>query len=78
VLENCVVVGRIFKVPVAPEGRPWMWASGLRRAAHGYEPMREATTGSPVRTASQCIVQQAHELPRPSLRINAAILTEQF
>ena len=28
VLENGVVVGRIFKVPVAPEGRPWMWASG--------------------------------------------------
>jgi hypothetical protein len=46
VLENGVVVGRIFKVPVAPEGRPWMWASGhngqISRAAHGYEPTREA------------------------------------
>jgi hypothetical protein len=46
VLENGTVVGRIFKVPVAPSGRPWMWASGphgdLRRAAHGYEPTREA------------------------------------
>jgi hypothetical protein len=46
VLENGVVVGRIFKVPVAPAGRPWMWASGhngdIRRAAHGYEPTREA------------------------------------
>jgi hypothetical protein len=28
VLENGVVVGRIFKVPVAPPDRPWMWASG--------------------------------------------------
>jgi hypothetical protein len=46
VLENGVVIGRIFLVPVAPEGRPWMWASGhngyIRRAAHGYEPTREA------------------------------------
>jgi hypothetical protein len=46
VLEGGTVVGRIFKVPVAPEGRPWMWASGhngeIRRAAHGYEPTREA------------------------------------
>jgi hypothetical protein len=46
VLENGVVIGRIFKVLVAPEGRPWMWASGhsghIRRAAHGYEPTREA------------------------------------
>ena len=28
VVENGVVVGRIFKVPVAPQDRPWMWASG--------------------------------------------------
>jgi hypothetical protein len=47
VLENGVVVGRIFKVPAAaPEGRPWMWASGhgddIKRAAHGYEATREA------------------------------------
>ena len=29
VLESGKVVGRIFKVPAAaPEGRPWMWASG--------------------------------------------------
>jgi hypothetical protein len=46
VLENGVVVGRIFKVPVAPQDRPWMWASGhsaatVKRAAHGYEPTRE-------------------------------------
>ena len=40
VQENGVVVGRIFKVPVTPEGRSWMWASGHRRqierAAHRY------------------------------------------
>ena len=46
VLENGVVVGRIFKVPVAPQDRPWMWASGhtgdIKRAAHGYEATREA------------------------------------
>jgi hypothetical protein len=45
VLEDGIVVGRIFKVPVAP--LPWMWASGhsaatIKRAAHGYEPTREA------------------------------------
>jgi hypothetical protein len=46
VLEDGVIVGRIFKVPIAPPDRPWMWASGhngdIRRAAHGYEPTREA------------------------------------
>ena len=46
VLENGVIVGRIFTVPTAPPGRPWMWASGhngdIRRAAHGYESTREA------------------------------------
>jgi hypothetical protein len=47
VLENGVVVGRIFMVPTAPEGRPWMWASGhsadsVKRGAHGYESTREA------------------------------------
>jgi hypothetical protein len=45
VLENGVVVGRIFTVPTAPQGRPWMWASGhngeIRRAAHGYEPTQK-------------------------------------
>jgi hypothetical protein len=42
VLENGVVVGRIFFLDaVGPQGRPWMWASGhngdIKRAAHGYE-----------------------------------------
>jgi hypothetical protein len=47
VLEGGVIVGRIFFLDaVGPQGRPWMWASGhngdVRRAAHGYEPTREA------------------------------------
>jgi hypothetical protein len=47
VLENGVVVGRIFCLDaIGPRGRPWMWASGhngdIKRAAHGYEPTREA------------------------------------
>ena len=46
VLEDGVIVGRIFKVPIAPQDQPWMWASGhngeIRRAARGYEPTREA------------------------------------
>src|SRR5262245_46801199 len=42
VLEDGVIVGRI-----APQDRHWMWASGhsaatIKRAAHGYEPTREA------------------------------------
>jgi hypothetical protein len=44
--EEGVVVGRIFKAQVAPQDRPWMWASGhngdIKRAAHGYEATREA------------------------------------
>jgi len=47
VLEGGKVVGRIFHLEAAaPEGRPWMWASGhgghIERAAHGYEATREA------------------------------------
>jgi len=45
VLENGVIVGRIFTVPTAPEGRPWMWAIRERTGrtvAHGYDPTREA------------------------------------
>ena len=47
VLENGVIVGRIFVTPAAPQDRQWMWASGhsaatVKRAAHGYEPTREA------------------------------------
>ena len=43
VLENGVVVGRIFKVPVPPQDRPWMWASGhngeIRRLDAGSGPL---------------------------------------
>ena len=57
VLEDGVVVGRIFKVPIAPEGRPWMWASGhggqISRAAHGYEPTREAAMAAFARSWRQ-------------------------
>src|SRR5262245_27788859 len=47
VLEDGKVVGRIFFLDaLGPQGRPWMWASGhngdIKRAAHGYEPTREA------------------------------------
>jgi hypothetical protein len=46
VLEDGVIVGRVFKVPIAPNGCSWMWASGhnrgIRRTAHGYEATREA------------------------------------
>jgi len=46
VLEDGAVVGRIFKVPVVPTDRLWMWASGhngdIKRAAYGYEQTREA------------------------------------
>jgi hypothetical protein len=46
VLEDGVIVGRIFKVPIAPGDRHWMWASShngqIRRAVHGYEATREA------------------------------------
>jgi hypothetical protein len=40
VLEDGVVVGRIFKSPGAPQDRPWMVTSGhngeIRRGTHGY------------------------------------------
>jgi hypothetical protein len=46
VLEDGVVVGRIFLSPGAPQDHPWMWTSDhygdIRRAAYGYEPTREA------------------------------------
>jgi hypothetical protein len=47
VLENGVMVGRISKEQIAPQDRPRSWASGhsaatVKRAAHGYEPTREA------------------------------------
>jgi hypothetical protein len=54
VIENGVIVGRIFKVPIAPEDRPWMWASGhngdLHSAAHSFESTREAALAAFVRS----------------------------
>jgi hypothetical protein len=45
VLEDGVVVGRVFLMPIGLKGRPWMWAIRERKGstpAHGYEPTREA------------------------------------
>jgi hypothetical protein len=47
VLDNGVVVGRLLFISAAgPADRQWIWASGhngdISRAAHGYEPTREA------------------------------------
>src|SRR5262245_24560070 len=55
VLEDGVVVGRIFVVPTAPEGRPWMWRAATvptassaprtamsRRATPRWRPLRRA------------------------------------
>jgi hypothetical protein len=56
-LENGVIVGRIFKVPITPQDRPWMWASGhnghIRRVAHGYEPTREAAMAAFARSSQR-------------------------
>jgi hypothetical protein len=44
VVENGVMVGRIFQSPSAPKHRPWMWTSNEhegRPPAFGYEPTRE-------------------------------------
>ena len=50
-LHKTAGLGKIFglffwaasPMPIAPQGRHWMWASGhIRRAAHSYEPAREA------------------------------------
>jgi hypothetical protein len=64
VLADGKVVGRICLEAVAPQGRPWGWASGhgghhIERAAHGYEATREAAmaafanSGRRERAASQ-------------------------
>jgi hypothetical protein len=62
VLENGVVVGRISKEQVAPKDRLWMWASGhngeIRRAAHGYEPTREAAMAAFARSWRRVPVQR--------------------
>ena len=45
VVEDGIVVGRIFLSPDAPKHRPWMWTSNEHKGrppAFGYEPSREA------------------------------------
>jgi hypothetical protein len=45
VLEDGVVVGRVFLMPIGLKGRPWMWVIRNRKGrtpGHGYEPTREA------------------------------------
>jgi len=45
VLEDTVIVGRIFLMPIGLKGRPWMWVIRDRKGrtpTHGYEPTREA------------------------------------
>jgi hypothetical protein len=45
VLEDSVVVGRIFLMPIGLKGRPWMWVIRDRKGrtpTHGYEATREA------------------------------------
>lgn len=33
-LEDSVIVGRIFKVPIVSQDQPWMWAAGRPHARH--------------------------------------------
>ena len=46
ILEDGIVVGRIFLMPIGLKGRPWMWAIRERKErthrGHGYETTREA------------------------------------
>jgi hypothetical protein len=47
VLEDAVVVGRIFKANAAPVASPWMWTLAFghhedRTRTHGYAATREA------------------------------------
>jgi hypothetical protein len=70
VLEDGVIVGRIFKVPIAPQDQPWMWASGhngeIRRAAHGYEATREAAMAAFAKSWRRQYIQIADGADRPS------------
>jgi hypothetical protein len=47
VLEDAMVVGRIFRAAASPVGTPWMWTLAFghhedRTPTHGYEATREA------------------------------------
>ena len=71
VLEDGVIVGRIFKVPIAPQDQPWMWASGhngdIRRAGRGYESTRE--------TAMQAFAKSWYRRRRLLLRRSSSTCT---
>jgi hypothetical protein len=46
IVDDGVVIGRIFKATTAPAGMPWMWALAYdrhedRTPTHGYEAARE-------------------------------------
>jgi hypothetical protein len=46
VVENGVIVGRIFKVPaIAPQDHPWMWASGHNGTPRDAQIRRNARSG---------------------------------
>ncbi len=61
VLADGVIVSRIFLSPGAPQDRQWMWASGhngdIRRAAHGYEPTREAAMAASAKKLAEGVRQ---------------------
>jgi hypothetical protein len=62
--------GRIFKVWVAPADKPWMWASGhsaatVKRAAHGYEPTREAAMAAFAKSWRRGLISSAVRFPGP-------------
>jgi hypothetical protein len=47
IVDDGVVIGRIFKATTAPAGMPWMWTLAYdrhedRTPTHGYEATREA------------------------------------
>jgi hypothetical protein len=53
VLEDSVVVGRIFLMPIGLKGRPWMWVIRDRKGrtpTHGYEATREAAMAAFAKT----------------------------
>jgi hypothetical protein len=66
VLEDGVMVGRIFLSPGALQDRPW--ASGhngdIRRAAHGYEPTREDAIAAFAKSWAKAVGSRTQNLTR--------------
>jgi hypothetical protein len=46
VLEDGMILGRIFKVPIAPQDQPWMWASGHALSSTGAASQGDLARGS--------------------------------